>query len=209
MKIIDARFLASATSLESLPAPQRAEIAFAGRSNVGKSSLINKLCERKKLVRTSSTPGCTRGINLFEVELRLDGSDDNALIDLVDLPGYGFAKRSKAERKSWGPLMETFLSERPGLGGVVVIVDVRRGLEDDDRQLVEFLQHIERRPIVVATKMDKVPKSKAKLTLQKVKQSAGIPVHGFSAETGEGRDAIWRTLLRAASVGLVDTADKN
>jgi GTP-binding protein len=98
IKIIDARFVASATELEQLPPPQRAEVAFAGRSNVGKSSLINKLVDRKKLVRTSNTPGCTRGINIFEVEIRPPGQEDNALLDLVDLPGYGFARRSKSAR---------------------------------------------------------------------------------------------------------------
>jgi GTP-binding protein len=202
IKIIDARFVASATELEQLPPPQRAEVAFAGRSNVGKSSLINKLVDRKKLVRTSNTPGCTRGINIFEVEIRPPGQEDNALLDLVDLPGYGFARRSKKERQSWGPLMESFMSQRPGLRGVVIIVDVRRGLEDDDRQLIEYLEHIDREPIVVATKLDKVPKAKAKLTLKQVQQNAsGAKVHGFSSETGEGRDLLWKTILQTAGIG--------
>ncbi|MFK8003568.1 MAG: ribosome biogenesis GTP-binding protein YihA/YsxC [Polyangiales bacterium] len=202
IKIIDARYVASATDLAQLPPPQRAEVAFAGRSNVGKSSLINKLVARKKLVRTSGTPGCTRAINIFEVELRPPGQTENALLDLVDLPGYGFARRSKKERMSWGPLMESFMSQRPGLRGVVIIVDVRRGLEDDDRQLIDYLEHIDREPIVVATKLDKVPKARAKLTLKGVQQnSSGAKVHGFSAETGEGRDQIWKTILKTAGIG--------
>ena len=200
MKIIDAQFLASATDLDQLPPPQRAEVAFAGRSNVGKSSLINRLCDRRKLVRTSSTPGCTRGINLFEITLRPEGQEENAILDLVDLPGYGFAKRSKAERKSWGPLMERFLAERPGLHAVVVIVDVRRGLEEDDEQLVDYLKHIGRRAIVVATKTDKVPKSKSKLAVKKVADEAGMRVMGFSSQSGDGRDALWRVLMRAAKL---------
>ena len=107
MDVLDAEFVAGATALGQLPAPTFAEVAFAGRSNVGKSSLINNLVQRKKLVRTSSAPGCTRAINIFRVRLRTDG--DEAHLDLVDLPGYGYAQRSKAERKAWGPLIEGFL----------------------------------------------------------------------------------------------------
>ncbi len=199
MLVLEAEFLASGTALDQLPAPARAEIAFAGRSNVGKSSLINALCQRKKLVRTSSTPGCTRGVNVFHLRLRVE--DSEAELDLVDLPGYGFARRSKKERKSWGPLMEEFISQRPGLRGVVVIVDARRGLEADDVQLVDYLKHVNRRAILVATKVDKVPKSKAKLAIKAVSEQAGQRVLPFSASTGEGRDALWRTLLRAADVG--------
>ncbi len=175
---------------------------------MGKSSLINNLCERKKLVRTSSTPGCTRGINLFEVRLRPKDGEEDALLDLVDLPGYGFVRRSKAERKSWGPLMETFLAERPGLRGVVVIVDVRRGLEPDDQQLVEYLHHIGRTPIIVGTKVDKVPKSKSKLAVVQVQKQVDaqnpnekIRVLGFSSQNGLGRVPLWNTILRVAAIG--------
>ncbi|MEM1418951.1 MAG: ribosome biogenesis GTP-binding protein YihA/YsxC [Myxococcota bacterium] len=202
--ILDARFLVSATSHAQLPPPLVAEVAFAGRSNVGKSSLINRLVERKKLVRTSSTPGCTRGINVFRIGVRLpgaEGADRDAELDLVDLPGYGYARRSKAERRSWGPLIEGFLSERPGLRGVVIIVDVRRGLEDDDLQLLDYVRSIERRPILVATKLDKLRKNERKLALEAVGKPHRLRVHGFSSETGEGREALWRTLLRVASVG--------
>ncbi len=204
--ILDARFLASATQPAQLPPPLVAEVAFAGRSNVGKSSLINRLVARKKLVRTSSTPGCTRGINVFRVGVRLPdaaGADADAEIDLVDLPGYGYARRSKAERRSWGPLIEGFLRERPGLRGVVIIIDVRRGLEDDDLQLLEFVRSIDRRPLLVATKLDKLPKNERKLALAAVGAPVKLRVHGFSSETGEGRDALWRSILRAASVGPV------
>lgn len=198
--ILEAEFLASAAEIEQLPGPMFAEIAFAGRSNVGKSSLINALLQRKKLVRTSSTPGCTRGINLFRIKIRPEGSEDAAEMDFVDLPGYGFAKRSKAERKSWGPLIEGFLRTRAGLHAAVVIVDVRRGLEPDDVQLVEFLRSVDVRPIIVATKLDKLPKNKQKLALQKVEKDCGMRVHAFSAENGFGRDKLWRTLLRAAHI---------
>ena len=196
----DAHFVASATDLERLPPPVVAEVAFAGRSNVGKSSLINGLLQRKKLVRTSNTPGATRGINIFRVGLRVTGDEGDAPhdaeLDFVDLPGYGYAKRSKAERRSWGPLIEGFLANRPGLRAVVVIVDVRRGLEDDDRELLEYLQAIGSQAILVATKVDKLPKNKRKLAIQAVGERPRAM--GFSAETGEGRDRLWGRLLRTA-----------
>lgn len=205
MEIIvrDARFLASATDLDRLPPPVVAEIAFAGRSNVGKSSLINSLVQRKKLVRTSGTPGATRGVNIFRVDLRVteEGAEPrDAEIDFVDLPGYGFAKRSKAERRSWGPLIEGFLSQRPGLRAVVVIVDCRRGLEDDDVELLSYLEAIGRPAILVATKSDKLPKSKRKLAIQAVGKELGLRPMGFSAETGDGRDKLLRRLMRLAHV---------
>lgn len=196
MDVLDANFLISATDVSQLPPPAYAEVAFAGRSNVGKSSLINSLAQRRKLVRTSSTPGCTRGINLFRLSLR------GALVDFVDLPGYGFAQRSKEERKSWGPLIEGFLRERPGLHLVIVIVDVRRGLEDDDRQLLDFLGHLGRNALVVATKLDKLAPSQQKTTLFKLEKEAGVPVLGYSSETHEGRDAVWRRILRACAIEL-------
>jgi GTP-binding protein len=200
VKIRDARFLASATTTSALPAPVFAEIAFAGRSNVGKSTLMNALVKRKNLVRTSSTPGCTRALNAFRVEL----VEPEATIDFVDLPGYGYAKRSKSERKAWGTLIEDFLTTRPGLRAVVCIVDVRRGFEDDDRELLEFLEHVERRAILVATKLDKLPKNQRKVALRKVGEAVGRRVHGVSGADEEGLDALWRTLLRAASIGEGD-----
>jgi GTP-binding protein len=197
MKIRDARFLASASSNDSLPAPTFPEIAFAGRSNVGKSSLINGLLQRKKLVRTSNTPGATRAINVFRVEL----AEPDAVLDFVDLPGYGWAKRSKKERKSWGGLIDTFLRTRVGLRGVVVIADIRRGFEEDDFELLEFLEHAGQRAILVATKLDKLPASKRKPAVAAVTRTAGTRVHGFSATTGEGREVLLTTILRAAGVG--------
>ena len=198
MDVLDAEFIAGATALPQLPAPTFAEVAFAGRSNVGKSSLINNLVRRKKLVRTSSAPGCTRTINIFRVRLRTDGEE--AHLDLVDLPGYGYAQRSKAERKAWGPLIEGFLSERPGLRGAVVIIDIRRGVQDDDKQLLEFLESIGVAPILVATKLDKLPASKRKPAIAKLRNQVGRSVTPYSSITGDGRDALWKRLLQVSSI---------
>jgi GTP-binding protein len=194
----DARFLAAATSLVDLPAPMYAEVAFAGRSNVGKSSLLNMLVGRRKLVRTSSTPGATRALVIFRTELVIAGQ--KATLDLADLPGYGYAKRSKQERRSWGPMIETFLERRAGLRAAVVIVDARRGLEDDDVELLEYLRHVKREAVVVATKIDKASKSERKLLVEKIAKDAGVRAIAASAETGEGRDAIWDRVVRAAGL---------
>jgi GTP-binding protein len=204
MQIRDAQFLSAATAPEQLPAPAFVEIAFAGRSNVGKSSLINSLLERKKLVRTSSTPGCTRGINLFRIGL----VEPEATLDFVDLPGYGYAKRSKVERRSWGPLIEGFLENRPGLRGVVVIVDARRGFEPDDLELIAFLEALGRTPILVGTKLDKLPSSKANLRAKELSRTVEHPVHVYSSSTGAGRDRLWKTILKVAAIGATSEPAK-
>lgn len=199
MQVLDASFIASATDQASLPAPAFAEIAFAGRSNVGKSSLINRLLRRKKLVRTSSTPGCTRGLSLFRARLRL-GEGNEARLDLVDLPGYGYARRSKVERLSWGPMIDGFLRERVGLRAVVVIIDVRRGPEDDDLDLLAFLDELGIETIVVATKLDKLPPSKHKPRLAELSKQVGRRLIGFSSVSGQGERELWNRLLNAAKI---------
>ena len=204
MDVLDAEFVAGATVLGQLPAPTFAEVAFAGRSNVGKSSLINNLVRRKKLVRTSGAPGCTRAINIFRVRIRTN--DDEAHLDLADLPGYGYAQRSKAERRSWGPLIEGFLRERPGLRGAVVIIDIRRGTQDDDLQLLEFLDSIEVTPILVATKIDKLPASKRKLAVAALRREVDRPLIGYSSVTGDGREALWQRILSVSSIDQPDAA---
>jgi GTP-binding protein len=204
MDVLDAEFVAGATLLRQLPAPTFAEVAFAGRSNVGKSSLINSLLQRKKLVRTSSAPGCTRAINIFRVRLR--SNDQEAHLDLVDLPGYGYARRSKAERLSWGPLIEGFLSDRPGLRGAVVIIDVRRGAQDDDLQLLEFLDSVGVTPILVATKIDKLPSSKRKPAVAALRRELDRPLIAYSSVDGDGRDALWKRILSVSSIDRVDDA---
>jgi GTP-binding protein len=201
-RIVDAEFVAGAPSVAKLPPPALAEVAFAGRSNVGKSSLMNMLMSRKGLVRASNTPGRTREINVF-----LAKSLDGLALHLVDLPGYGYAKVSKAERKSWGPMMEGYLASRTTLRAVVMLVDVRRGVEEDDLELVHYMEEareanrVEENKavtlIVVATKLDKLALSKQKPAVQAIKDAAKVPVLGFSAVTGTGRDELWAR-IRAA-----------
>lgn len=201
-RIVSAEFLAGAAPGASLPAPVGAEIAFAGRSNVGKSSLINTLVQRRGLVRTGATPGLTRQVNLFEAR-----AADGMVLHLVDLPGYGFAKRSKAETASWQALIEDYLGTRSTLAAVVLIVDVRRGVEEDDQALIDFIDAARppsRRPVqvlLVATKLDKIPRSAQKPALDRLKSLTKRRVFGFSSETGEGREDLIRALRRAALGG--------
>jgi GTP-binding protein len=204
-RIVAAEFIGGAGPGATLPPPTSVEIAFAGRSNVGKSSLINGLVDRKSLVRTSATPGSTRQINIFEAR-----AADGMVVRLVDLPGYGFARRSKSETASWASLIEGYLATRVTLAAVTVIIDVRRGLEEDDRELIDFIDATKgasRRPIsviLVATKLDKIPSSSRMTALAGLERSLHRKVLGFSAVTMDGRIELWRALRRAA-LGVIPT----
>jgi GTP-binding protein len=198
-RVVEASFVAGAVEATGLPPPTLLEVAFAGRSNVGKSSLLNSLMERRSLARTSRTPGCTRQLNIFEVRCA-----DGLTLRFVDLPGYGWARRSKDERSQWQKMIEGYLRTRASLRAIVVLVDVRRGVEEEEQQLLEFLrlprQVSEPKPLEVvlaATKVDKLSASARKPALDGVRKGAGLPVIGFSSVTGEGRDELW-VRLRAA-----------
>jgi GTP-binding protein len=160
-------------------------MAFAGRSNVGKSSLINTLVNRKRLVKTSSTPGRTQLINFFDI---------NNLITFVDLPGYGYAKVPTAVRKKWGPMIETYLSSRRTLKGVVVIMDIRRIPRQEEHELIEWLKYFSIDGILVLTKTDKL--SKPKRLKQHIAIAEALAIDPdelilFSAKSRKGRDAVW------------------
>jgi GTP-binding protein len=185
LRVGAASFLGAASRPGHYPPLGAAEIAVGGRSNVGKSSFLNALLGRRGLVRTSRTPGRTRQVNFFAV---------GEALRLVDLPGYGFATGPATERASWGPLIEDYLATRPTLRGALVLVDVRRGLEADDAQLLTYLAHVELAAAVVVTKVDKLARGAAARAIAAV--TAPVPVLPFSARTGAGRDAVWG-LLRA------------
>ena len=194
-RIAEAEFTAGAQKREQIPAPKGPEIAFAGRSNVGKSSLLNMMLARKGLARTSRTPGCTRQINFFDISV-VGGPK----LVFVDLPGYGYAKVSKAESRDWKKLLEGYLQERTTLEAVVVLVDARRGIEQDELDLVEFLRLREGLPVFVAvTKLDKLSKSEQKPRISAIEKESGVKVIGTSAETGAGREELWDRLLRVTT----------
>lgn len=188
MVIKSVSFVKSAVKPDQYPEAELPEIAFVGRSNVGKSSLINLLVNRKNLVRTSNTPGRTQLINFFVV---------NEAFMLVDLPGYGFAKVPLAVKKGWGPMMQAYLGSRPTLQGVVLILDVRRVPSAEDLQMLQFLQSYHIRPILVVTKCDKVSKSERKRQAQVIARTLQVSeteLLFFSALSREGVEEIWQAV---------------
>jgi len=169
------------------------EIAFAGRSNVGKSSLINRLLRRKKFARVSNTPGRTREINFFEV---------NGQFVLADLPGYGYARVSKERKAAWRPLIEGYLRGSPALRGVVQLLDARRVPSDDDLQMLDFLAQVGTPTIVVATKIDKLPRAERSARVEQLALEAGIDLEQvipFSAVEGDGRDELAEAIAALVS----------
>ena len=188
MHVKTVEFIKSATKPSHYPEGDLPEIAFAGRSNVGKSSLINVLVNRKSLVRTSSTPGRTQLINFFDV---------NKAFTLVDLPGYGFAKVPLAVKKQWGPMMETYLSTRPNLRGVVLIIDIRRIPADEDLQMLDWLRSFNVPPLLVVTKCDKVSRNEREKHLAVIAKTLGVQksdLTPFSALSRDGQENIWKRI---------------
>jgi GTP-binding protein len=199
-EVKDAVFLAEARDATSLPPAGSPEIAIAGRSNVGKSTLLNRLAARKGLARTSRTPGRTRGIVLFQLALGRGASIP--LLRLCDLPGYGYAKVSRTERDSWQPLIEGYTRGRATLALFVVLVDARRGIEDEERQLYQWLGTENVPAQIVFTKVDKLSASERGLLRERTRQMFGGGRRGapllVSAETGEGVPELWAAILSAA-----------
>jgi GTP-binding protein len=173
------------------------QVAFAGRSNVGKSSLINRLLERhrKNVARVSGSPGKTQEINFYRIRAELDGADDDFF--LVDLPGYGFARAPRPVREAWRPLIEGYLKRSDELLGVVQLIDARREPTPDDLKMIDFLGGIEMPTLIVLTKIDKLKPAERDKRMKAASDLLGIDedqVVAFSSTTGEGRDALMESI---------------
>lgn len=172
-----------------LPEMDKVEIAFAGKSNVGKSSLINALVNRKALARTSSTPGKTQTINFYTI---------NDIMYLVDLPGYGYAKVSEKEKEQWGKLIERYLNTSKQLRAVFLLIDIRHEPSANDRMMYEWIVAQGYQPIIIATKLDKLKRSQIQKHVKMVKEGLkllpGTTVIPFSSETKQGREEIWELI---------------
>ena len=183
-----------------LPDTMYNEVAFAGKSNVGKSSLINALMNRKSLARTSAQPGKTQTINFYNI---------NDAMYLVDLPGYGYAKVSEAEKEKWGKMIERYLQTSKKLKAVFLLIDIRHDPSANDRQMYEWMVYQGYAPIIIATKLDKIKRSQIQKQVKAIKEGLkvqpGTVIIPFSAETKQGRDEIWE--LIDSFVLLEDTTE--
>ncbi|MCT2537925.1 ribosome biogenesis GTP-binding protein YihA/YsxC [Aquibacillus koreensis] len=189
MKVTSAEIVISAVSKKQYPPGHLPEIALAGRSNVGKSSFINKMINRKSLARTSSKPGKTQTLNFYII---------NDVFHFVDVPGYGYAKVSKKEREAWGKMLEEYFIERENLKAAALIVDIRHKPTVDDVAMYEFLKHYDLPVIIIATKLDKIAKNKRESHIRQTRMGLDLDpddiIIPFSSETGEGKDVAWRAV---------------
>lgn len=189
MKITSAEFVKSAFAEEHWTTDGLPEVAFLGRSNVGKSSLLNSLLQRKGLARTSNTPGRTQSLNYFLI---------NKQFYFVDLPGYGYARVSKAMRSSWGKMAEDYLAKREQLVLCIQLIDSRHEPTEQDRQLFEWLRHYGKTQLIVATKSDKLSSNDLRKSIEKIgKILPGVSTVSYSAVTGRGREEVWRAIDEA------------
>ena len=192
MKVHNAETVISAVAPKQYPETDLPEIALAGRSNVGKSSFINTLIQRKNLARTSSKPGKTQTLNFYLIEDTLH---------FVDVPGYGYAKVSKSERAKWGQMIETYLTQREQLKAVVSLVDLRHAPSQEDIQMYQFLKYYDLPVIVVATKADKIPRGKWNKHESVIKKALDFDKSDtfiiFSSVTKEGKEEAWQAIEKA------------
>jgi GTP-binding protein len=185
LDIKNAQFLITAMNSTQYPVHQLPEAALVGRSNVGKSSLINALVRQKNLARVAAAPGKTRGINFYNI---------NQTFCLVDLPGYGYARVSKAEKASWAEMIETYLFTRSQLRLIILVVDIRHVPSEDDQMMYEWIKRQGKAYLVVASKVDKISRGQAANRLREISDTLGMDKAGlvipFSAATGQGRDEV-------------------
>ncbi|MGP7816802.1 ribosome biogenesis GTP-binding protein YihA/YsxC [Niallia sp. 01092] len=189
MKVNSAEIVISAVRPNQYPDADIPEFALAGRSNVGKSSFINKMLGRKALARISSKPGKTQTLNFYLI---------NEMLHFVDVPGYGYAKVSKKEREAWGKMLETYFTSRDQLRAVILITDLRHPPTKDDILMYDFLKHYNIPCVIIATKADKISKSQWQKHLKVTKETFDLSEDDylilFSSETGEGKDKVWSLL---------------
>ncbi len=201
IQIVSASFERTATRPEEWPRSPAPELAFVGRSNVGKSSMLNALARQRGLARVSGTPGRTRALQFFEVSYRLTPAARPRRVRFCDLPGYGYANVSKAERERWAAMIEDYLRGRDLLRAVVLIVDARHPPAESDVDALAFLRDARRAVVVAATKIDKLPRTGRTAALRGVERALGLGAGEavpFSAVEGTGADALWSRLAAAA-----------
>lgn len=197
-QVIDADFVSEARALDQMVPEGPPEIAIAGRSNVGKSTLVNRLAARRSLARTSKTPGRTRGIVLYDLSVQVAGAAERVALRFADLPGYGYAQVSQDERRSWQTLVEGYVKRRAALRLFLILVDGRREIADEERQLLEWLVSLGVPHRIVVTKIDKLSAAeRGTLGARFSAAAAGTASRVFqvSAQTGEGIDDLWRVML--------------
>ena len=186
MNVTKSEMIITAGNKSQFPEHELSEVAFAGKSNVGKSSLINALVNRKMLARTSSQPGKTQTINFYNIQ--------DAMM-FVDLPGYGYAKASKEQREKWGKLIDGYLQGRDQLKKVILLVDIRHEVGENDKMMYDWISHYHQNVIVVATKVDKIKRSQVQKHLSMIKKGLGLSgedvLVGFSSETKQGKEELW------------------
>jgi GTP-binding protein len=195
-RILSAEFVTTATEPKGYPTSPAPEVAFVGRSNVGKSSMINKLAMRKKLVRVSHTPGRTRTLNFFDVTLAHKGG--TRVVRLCDLPGYGFAKASKTDRAEWQLMISKYLETRRDLKVIVTIIDAEVGPTSDDLKMLDYLVVQKPKLLVAATKIDRLNLARRKPRVLQLQKELELPpgsVIGFSSHEGIGHGEMWDVLL--------------
>lgn len=189
MNVTKAEMIMTAGLSSQFPVHDMPEIAFAGKSNVGKSSLLNAMLNRKALARTSSQPGKTQTINFYSVQDQLM---------FVDLPGYGYAKVSKTDRERWGKLIEGYLEKREQLKKIILLIDIRHEVGNNDKMMYDWIKHYHNEVIVVATKMDKIKRSQVQKHLAMIRKGLNLmpedKLIGFSSETKQGKEELWKII---------------
>lgn len=194
IKLRKVEFVTSATKPKQYPLPYLREVAFSGRSNVGKSSLINAMVQRKNLVKVSRTPGRTQLINFFNV---------NDELSIVDLPGYGYAKVPHDLKRTWGGMLDTYLQKRETLCAVIVLMDLRRGIEPDDFQLIQALPHFSVQPILVFTKADKYKRNAREQRRKELAKEFGFEPESLiltSSSKNIGLSELWQRIIDMTSI---------